>query len=103
MNAARPTFSLRMRRFTGPATVHVGQRVVELIDQVTEARDGLLGLAQLVGEDLADAVHRLRRGVAVFPATQEHLDLGQAEAHVLQLLYPLDASHGASRIEPKSA
>src|SRR5438034_111329 len=69
---------------------------------MAEPRDGRLGLTQLVGEDLADAVHRLRRGVAVLPPAQERLDLGQAEAHVLQLLDPLDPRHRPPRVQPEA-
>ena len=102
VDAAGAALGLGVGRLAGAAAVHVGQRLVEIADQPFEPRDRLLGLAQLVREDLAHAVHRLGRRVRLLPVAEERLDLGQREAEVLQLLDPLDALDRLARVEAEA-
>ena len=77
-------------RLAGAAAVHVSEGLVEVADQPFEPSQGLLGLAQLVGEDLAHPVHRLGRGGGALPIPEDGLDFGQRKAEVLKLLDPVD-------------
>src|SRR5436190_11007785 len=102
MQLAVPALGLRVHRLARAAAVQVLEALLQLVRQLGEAADGVAGLAQLVREDLAHGAHRLGGGGALFPHAQERLDLGQREAHVLQLLDPLEPRHRARRVQPEA-
>src|SRR5690606_23276276 len=93
----------RRRLAADPAALEVAEALDQVALELEEPEHLGAGLLELLPVELADPVHRLRRGRRGGHRGEERLDLREAEAELLQLADPVDPGDLVGAVEAKAA